>query len=131
MPLSYREDRYDAHVEKEPFCLFVGTMTQERKNVGRLIAAAKKFGFRLVLAGSPGNAASENHLRAQIADASNIDLKGFVSDDELYSLYNRAKVFALPSLNEGPLKPPYMAATSSSLVWAARRSITEKTPYGW
>ena len=101
VPLSYREDRYDAHVEKEPFCLFVGTMTQERKNVGRLIAAAKKFGFRLVLAGSPGNAASENHLRAQIADAPNIELKGFVSDEELYSLYNRAKVFALPSLNEG------------------------------
>ncbi len=101
VPLSYREDRYDASIEKEPFCLFVGTMTQERKNVGRLIAAAKKYGFRLVLAGSPGNAASEKQLRAQIAGAPNIELKGFVSDDELCSLYNRAKVFALPSLNEG------------------------------
>lgn len=67
MPLSYREDRYDAHIEKEPFCLFVGTMTQERKNVGRLIAAAKKYGFRLVLAGSPGNAASERQLRKERA----------------------------------------------------------------
>ena len=101
VPLSYRDDRYDANVEKEPFCLFVGTMTQERKNVARLVAAAKKYGFCLVLAGSPGNAASEKHLRVQIADAPNIELKGFVSDDELYSLYNRAKVFALPSLNEG------------------------------
>ena len=26
---------------------------------------------------------------------------GFVSDEELNSLYNRAKVFALPSINEG------------------------------
>ena len=67
VPLSYREDRYDAHIEKEPFCLFVGTMTQERKNVGRLIAAAKKYGFRLVLAGSPGNAASERQLRKERA----------------------------------------------------------------
>ena len=104
VPLSYRDDRYDANIEKEPFCLFVGTMTQERKNVARLVAAAKKYGFRLVLAGSPGNAASEKQLRASIAGASNIDLKGFVSDDELYSLYNRAKVFALPSLNEGALE---------------------------
>ena len=101
VPLSFRADHYDESVVKEPFCLFVGTMTQERKNVGRLIAAAKKYGFHLVLAGSPGNAASEKQLRALIADAPNIELRGFVSDEELYSLYNRAKVFALPSLNEG------------------------------
>ena len=31
----------------------------------------------------------------------NIEVLGFVSDEELISLYNRAKVFALPSLNEG------------------------------
>jgi len=40
-------------------------------------------------------------LKSLIDDAPNIELKGFVSDTELYSLYNRAKVFALPSLNEG------------------------------
>lgn len=101
VPLSYREDHYDANVRKEPFCLFVGTMTQERKNVTRLVSAAKKYGFRLVLAGSPGNAESEQRLRSLIGAASNIELKGFVIDEELYSLYNRAKVFALPSLNEG------------------------------
>ncbi len=101
VPLSFTADRYDARVAKEPFCLFTGTMTQERKNVPRLIAAAKKFGFRLVLVGSLGNAESESRLRALIGDAPNIEVKGFVSDDELYALYNRAKVFALPSLNEG------------------------------
>ena len=101
VPLSYRADHYDATIEKEPFCLFVGTMTQERKNVGRLIAAAKKYGFRLVLVGSLGNAESEQKLRLQLDDAPNIEIKGFITDDELYALYNRAKVFALPSLNEG------------------------------
>lgn len=101
VPLSYREDHYNPDVKKEPFCLFTGTMTQERKNVPRLIEAAKKYEFHLVLAGSLGNSESEARLRSLIGDAPNIEVKGFVSDEELYSLYNRARVFALPSLNEG------------------------------
>lgn len=101
VPLSYRADHYDASVAKEPFCLFAGTMTQERKNVPRLIEAARRRGFRLVLAGSMGNAASEARIRQMAGGAANIEIRGFVSDAELCSLYNRAKVFALPSLNEG------------------------------
>ena len=101
VPLSYREDHYDPTVAKEPFCLFAGTMTQPRKNVPRLIDAAKKYGFPLKLVGNKGNAKSEERLRQLIGNASNIELLGFVSDEELISLYNRAKVFALPSLNEG------------------------------
>lgn len=101
VPLSYREDHYDASVVKEPFCLFAGTMTQPRKNVPNLIRAARKYGFPLKLVGNKGNVASEAKLRELIGDAQNIEILGFVSDEELISLYNRAKVFALPSLNEG------------------------------
>ena len=101
VPLSYREDNYDASVKKEPFCLFAGTMTQPRKNVPNLIRAAKKYGFPLKLVGNKGNAESEAKLRTLIGDAQNIEILGFVSDDELTALYNRAKVFALPSINEG------------------------------
>ena len=101
VPLSYRNDHYDSRVTKEPFCLFAGTMTQPRKNVPNLILAAKKYGFRLVLVGNKGNAESEAKLLSLIGDATNIEIKGFVSDEELISLYNRAKVFALPSINEG------------------------------
>ena len=101
VPLSYREDKYDASVQKEPFCLFVGTMTQPRKNVPNLIKAAKKYGFPLKLVGNKGNASSELRLRELIGDATNIEMLGFISDEELTMLYNRAKVFALPSLNEG------------------------------
>lgn len=101
VPLSYREDNYDAKVKKEPFCLFAGTMTQPRKNVPNLIRAAKKYDFPLKLVGNKGNAESEAKLRALIGDAQNIEILGFVSDDELTALYNRAKVFALPSINEG------------------------------
>lgn len=101
VPLSFREDHYNPSIPKEPFCLFAGTMTQPRKNVPNLIKAAKKYGFRLVLVGNKGNAESEKRLRELIDDASNIEVRGFVTDEELTSLYNRAKVFALPSLNEG------------------------------
>lgn len=101
IPLSYREDHFDKAISKEPFCLFVGTMTQPRKNVPRLIEAAKKYGFPLKLVGNKGNAESEAKLRSLIGNAKNIEILGFVSDEELASLYNRAKVFALPSLNEG------------------------------
>lgn len=101
VPLSYREDHYDNTIPKESFCLFAGTMTQPRKNVPALIKAARKYGFELKLVGNKGNAESEAKLRTLIGDAKNIELLGFVSDEELVSLYNRAKVFALPSLNEG------------------------------
>lgn len=101
VPLSYREDHYDPKIPKEDFCMFAGTMTQPRKNVPNLILAAKKYGFRLILVGNKGNVQSEANLRSLIGDAKNIEIKGFVSDEELISLYNRAKVFALPSLNEG------------------------------
>ena len=101
VPLSYRETVCDPSVKKEPFCLFAGTMTQPRKNVPRLIQAAHKYGFQLKLVGNKGNAESEAKLRALVGDAKNIEILGFVSDEELNSLYDRAKVFALPSLNEG------------------------------
>ena len=101
VPLSYRKTDYNPDIQKEPFCLFTGTMTQERKNVPRLIEAAQKYGFKLKLVGNKGNAASEERLRRLIGNHQNIEIVGFVSDEELSSLYNRAKVFALPSINEG------------------------------
>ena len=101
VPLSFRETAINQDIKKEPFCLFVGTMTQPRKNVPRLIEAAKKYHFQLKLVGNKGNRESEAKLKKLINDASNIELLGFVSDEELSSLYNRAKVFALPSINEG------------------------------
>jgi glycosyltransferase involved in cell wall biosynthesis len=101
VPLSYRDVKYNPNINKEPFCLFVGTMTQPRKNVPRLIEAAKKYKFQLKLVGNMGNTESKKSLIKQINDAPNIETLGFVSDEELSYLYNRAKVFALPSINEG------------------------------
>lgn len=100
VPLSYRFDNY-ANIPKKRFCLFAGTMTQERKNVAALIKAAKKYDFTLILAGNTGNEDSYNKLKTLIGDHKNIEIRGFVTDNELIELYNQAKVFALPSLNEG------------------------------
>lgn len=101
VPLSYRDIPVSTKVKKENFCLFVGTMTQERKNVFRLIEAAKKYNFPLVLVGNTGNEESRKRLVTHIGNASNIEIRGFVSDSELQDLYMCAKVFALPSINEG------------------------------
>lgn len=101
VPLSFRNTNHDSSISKENFCLFVGTMTQPRKNVTRLIEAAKKYRFSLKLVGNKGNAESEKRIRALIGDSHNIEILGFVSDEELSLLYDKAKVFALPSINEG------------------------------
>lgn len=101
VPLSYRETINEKTLKKEPFCLFVGTMTQPRKNVPRLIEAAQKYQFNLKLVGNKGNTESEKRLKSIIGNSMNIELLGFVSDEELALLYDRAKVFALPSTNEG------------------------------
>ncbi len=100
LPLSYRFDNYKK-IPKEKFCLFVGTITQERKNVLSLIKAAIKYNFKLVLVGNTGNKESFNKVRSLISDKKNIEIKGIVSDQELITLYNKAKVLALPSINEG------------------------------
>ena len=101
VPLSYRSELYDYTIKKRPFCLFIGTMTQERKNVNRLIMAAKKYNFNLKLVGNIGNNESSQRIRNLIRQSDNIDILGYVSDEELNRLYDEAKVFALPSLNEG------------------------------
>ncbi|WP_302545742.1 glycosyltransferase family 4 protein [Coprobacter fastidiosus] len=87
--------------EKEAFCLHISLLCDERKNVRRLIDAAKKYKFRLVLAGKLRNQEEQVRLNSWIDNASNIEYRGFISNEEKIDLYTRAKVFALPSTNEG------------------------------
>lgn len=88
-------------VQKEDFCLHISSISQPRKNVIRLIEAAKKYHFRLVLAGNKGSEKQFEPLKRAIGDASNIEVLGFISEEEKINLYQRAKVFALPSVMEG------------------------------
>ncbi len=86
---------------KENTCLHVSKLQRPEKNVERLIKAAKKYGFRLKLAGTLDGVTGVSWLKSLIGDANNIEYIGKINDEELVNEYRRAKVFALPSLNEG------------------------------
>lgn len=103
IPISYEIDDNvaDKNMDRQNFCLHVSAIYQERKNVKRLIDASKKYKFPLVLAGNPGNEQQRGELLDRIGSTPWIEIKGFVSDEELNELYRKAKVFALPSINEG------------------------------
>lgn len=88
-------------VIKDDFCLHISSIHQERKNVVRLIEAAKKYNFNLVLAGNKGSDKEYYPIKQAIGGSQNIKVLGFVSEEEKIELYKKAKVFALPSLLEG------------------------------
>lgn len=104
IPLSYSEElgnKVKQSVHKENFCLHISSIYQKRKNVLRLIQAAKKFDFKLVLAGNKGTEEQFAPIKQAIGNAENIEVLGFISEKEKIDLYQRAKVFALPSIQEG------------------------------
>jgi glycosyltransferase involved in cell wall biosynthesis len=84
--------------------LTVGAI-QRRKNIARLVKAFELLpaSWRLALAGAPDGYGASEELRAvdESPARSRIDVLGYVSADQLDSLYNRASIFAFPSLDEG------------------------------
>ncbi len=101
VPLSPRIPAIDYYPEKEDFCLHVSILSDVRKNVYRLVEAAIKYKFNLVLAGSISSEKDFVSIKQLIETHDNVKYLGRVSDQELYELYSRAKVFALPSISEG------------------------------
>jgi glycosyltransferase involved in cell wall biosynthesis len=101
VPLSFNINPIEASVSKENFCLHISLLVDERKNVKRLIDAAKKYKFKLVLGGFLRNEEEYQLLMDWIENADNVEYVGFLSEEEKVKLYARAKVFALPSVNEG------------------------------
>lgn len=88
-------------LNKEEFCFHLSSIGQKRKNVIRLILAAVKYNFTLVLAGRLARGGEYDKIIRLIQENSNICYLGEVSESEKVLLYKRAKVFALPSLMEG------------------------------
>lgn len=92
-----------AAVAREPMVLFVGAI-QKRKNVARLVKAFETApgGWKLVLAGATGFGSEEALSAVELSPRrADIELAGYVPDDELDRLYQRASIFAFPSLDEG------------------------------
>src|SRR5579871_590765 len=92
----------ESHWTRAPI-LFVGAL-QRRKNILRLVEAFETVasGWKLVLAGSSGFGAEEALQRIERSPRKgDIAVSGYVSDQDLETLYQRASVFAFPSLDEG------------------------------
>jgi glycosyltransferase involved in cell wall biosynthesis len=90
--------------KKEHIVLCVGAI-QRRKNIARLAKAFESLpdSWRLVLAGAADGYGAAQELRAveQSPARSRIDVLGYVSTGQLDSLYSRARIYAVPSLDEG------------------------------
>lgn len=100
VPLAGRIESQTSNSSKEPFCLHVSRNDDEGKNVLRLVKAAVKFNFHLILAGSCSELFKEK-IRNCLKSDSKVEVLGRVSDEKLIELYSKAKVFALPSIREG------------------------------
>lgn len=101
IPLSLSNTEKTDLKSKENFCFHVSFLADERKNVKRLIEAAEKYHFRLKLAGRLRNESEKAKVMSWINKSKHVDYLGFLPYDKLIETYKRAKVFALPSLNEG------------------------------
>jgi glycosyltransferase involved in cell wall biosynthesis len=110
---------------RENLVLTVGAI-QKRKNVARLVKAFEQMpqGWRLTIAGSPDGFGAAEELRAveESPRRAEIDVAGYVSADELESLYRRAKIFAFPSLDEGFGMPVLDAMAHGVAVVTSNRS---------
>lgn len=103
VPLSYSFNlKYEQNLpEKEDFVFHMSLFTQPRKNVVRLVKAAQKYGFKLKIAGNPGTEEAYKEFMKVVNNSPNIEVLGFICEEDKIDLYKRAKVFALPSISEG------------------------------
>ncbi len=114
----------------EQFALYVGDATWN-KNLPRLISAVKKKEIPLVMVGKAltekvvdlGNVWNKDLLTAQLETEGVpfIQKLGFVSTEELVSLYKEASVLVMPSLYEGFGLPVLEAMSSGCPVITTKR----------
>lgn len=100
VPLNSRLQVTENSFTKKKFCLHVSRICDPTKNVEKLVEAALKYDFNLVLAGS-STAEFDKKLMQKIGSQKNIVNLGRISETKLIELYKEAKVFALPSTREG------------------------------
>lgn len=103
VPHGVRIPQQASTLSREPLILFVGAI-QKRKNIQRLVSAFESTpsDWKLVLAGSMGYGAEEAMQQIEGSFRRNdITIAGYVDNLELERLYDRASIFAFPSLDEG------------------------------
>ncbi len=110
---------------REKLILTVGAV-QKRKNISRLVKAFERTpaGWRLAIAGAPDGYGAAEELQA-VEDSprrADIDVLGYVTAAQREALYDRAGIFAFPSLDEGFGMPVLEAMAHGLPVIASRRS---------
>lgn len=94
----------ESGLARENLVLSVGAI-QRRKNIARLVKAFERLpaGWRLTLAGAANGFGAAEELQAveQSPRGASIEVAGYVSTVDLENLYQRASIFAFPSLDEG------------------------------
>lgn len=63
----------------------------KEKNVISLIKAAKKYDFKLVLAGNMGTEKEFEVLKKAIGNNANIEVLGYISEEKKIELYKKLK----------------------------------------
>jgi len=110
---------------RQDLVLFVGAI-QRRKNVARLVRAFERMpaSWRLALAGAADGFGAADELAAieNSPRKNDIDVLGYVTQQELEALYRRASIFAFPSLDEGFGMPVLDAMANGVPVITSRRS---------
>lgn len=103
VPISFRIQEYpEINLnQKENFVFHASRLADPGKNVERLVEAAKKYNFNLILAGTLNGSEQEEWMHELIDGHDNIKCVGWISDEQLKDYYRRAKVLALPSIIEG------------------------------
>ncbi len=116
------------HLPKQPFLLYLGTI-QPRKNILTLVKAFyllkkhKQYNGKLVIAGNPGWLSEAIiHQIKNSPVATDIYLPGYISPDDLPSLYKLADLYILPSLYEGFGLPVLEAMACGTPVVVANNS---------
>ncbi len=94
IPVIIKENSSKTNLKKKNYCFHASSIYQKRKNVVRLIKAAIKYKFDLILAGKIGSEKNKFFFETIIGENKNIKMLGFVSNEKLQSLYSEAKVFA-------------------------------------
>lgn len=84
------------NVTKEDIVLCVARF-EGNKNQINLIKAANKFGFKLILVGKASPNQKVYFSKCKKIAKNNVEFLGYVSQEELCSLYAKAKVHVLPS----------------------------------
>jgi glycosyltransferase involved in cell wall biosynthesis len=98
------------NLQKHNYLLAVSSL-DPRKNFVALVKAYKeaKTGIPLIIVGSEGKVFANSELKEIISGSKNILLTGYVTEEELVSLYSNATCFLYPSLYEGFGMPPLEA----------------------